>query len=129
MLQILTHYGLHYIFPVFIALYFYKDEWKKAYLILVATMLVDLDHLLADPMFDPERCSILFHPLHSFEAIILYALMLFVPGKIRLVGIGLLLHMLTDFIDCLFMYFECAACLESQAAFPYLESIGKLLAW
>ena len=28
------------------------------------TMMVDLDHLIADPIFDPQRC-IGFHPLHS----------------------------------------------------------------
>lgn len=69
---------------------------------MVATMLVDLDHLLAEPYFDPSRCSIGFHPLHSYYAIALYALMLLLP-KLRIVGVGLLFHMLTDFQDCLWM--------------------------
>ena len=42
-------------------------------------MLVDLDHLLADPIYDPERCSIGFHPLHSIPAIVVYALMFALP--------------------------------------------------
>ena len=64
-------------------------------------MLVDLDHLLADPIFDPKRCSIGFHPLHSYVAIGLYPILLFFK-KTRAVGVGLLFHMLTDFIDCQF---------------------------
>ena len=33
---------------------------------MMATMLVDLDHLFADPIYDPDRCSIGFHPLHQY---------------------------------------------------------------
>ena len=28
---------------------------------MLTTMLIDLDHLLANPVFDPDRCSINFH--------------------------------------------------------------------
>ncbi len=28
-------------------------------LLIAGTMLIDLDHLLIDPIFDPSRCSIL----------------------------------------------------------------------
>lgn len=65
-------------------------------------MLVDLDHLLADPIFDPNRCSIGFHPLHSGLAIGVYIVMLLFP-KVRIVGIGLLIHMALDYMDCLMM--------------------------
>ena len=53
-----VHYFLHFVFPGFIAWVSYKDDWKKVYLILLATMLVDLDHLLATPVFDPERDAV-----------------------------------------------------------------------
>ncbi len=66
-------------------------------------MLVDLDHLFADPVFDPSRCSIGFHTLHSYTAILIYVLLLWHP-KTRIVGIGLLLHMATDAIDCFSEY-------------------------
>lgn len=66
---------------------------------MVATMIVDADHLLAKPIFDPMRCSIGFHPLHSYYAIGVYIIMLFFP-KTRIVAVGLLFHMLTDFQDC-----------------------------
>jgi hypothetical protein len=71
---------------------------------MVSTALVDLDHLLASPVFDPERCSIGFHPLHSHYAIGLYCLLLLVPNRyVRIIAVGLLLHMLTDFQDCLWL--------------------------
>ena len=62
-------------------------------------MLVDLDHLLATPIFDKNRCSINFHPLHSFIAISFYSIGLFIK-KTRIFCIGLIFHMLTDAIDC-----------------------------
>lgn len=65
----------------------------------MSSMLVDLDHLLADPFYDPNRCSIGFHPLHSFFPIVLFILLSFIP-KTRLIGIGLVIHMLLDSIDC-----------------------------
>jgi len=67
---------------------------------MVLTMLVDLDHLLADPIFDPNRCSINFHPLHSYWAIGAYFVLLFIP-PVRIIAVGLLFHMLTDYIDCI----------------------------
>ena len=63
-------------------------------------MLVDLDHLLANPIFDPNRCSISFHPLHSYIAIGIYFVGLFFK-KTRIVAIALLLHMFADWLDCL----------------------------
>jgi len=102
MLQFILHYGLHLLFPALIAWVFFRKEWKKAYLIMLATMLVDLDHLLANPIFDPNRCSIGFHFLHSYYAILIYITLLLFP-KSRIVAIGLLLHMLTDYLDCNFV--------------------------
>ncbi|BDD04884.1 DUF6122 family protein [Aureibacter tunicatorum] len=101
-LQPIVHYGLHFAAPLLIAYLYDKSKVWKGYLILLATMLVDLDHLLADPIFDPNRCSIGFHPLHSYYAIAFYLVMLVVVKNKwwRLVFIGLLFHMLTDQIDC-----------------------------
>lgn len=71
---------------------------------MVMTMLVDLDHLLANPIFDPNRCSIGFHPLHSYFAIAGYVLLILVPNKyVRIIAVGLIFHMLTDFEDCLWL--------------------------
>ncbi len=98
-LKFLTHYSFHFIFPAFIAFYFFKKDWKKVYLIFISMMLIDLDHLLANPIFDPNRCSINFHPLHSYIAIGFYFILL-IWKKTRVIGIGLLLHILADTIDC-----------------------------
>ncbi len=113
-LQQIVHYSLHFLAIGIIAYLYDKEKWLKYWLILAATMLVDLDHLLAVPMFDPERCSIGFHPLHSEIAITLYVLgMIFIRNKIlKLISIGLFFHMLTDFTDCIWTYAKCATCLQ-----------------
>jgi hypothetical protein len=100
LLQPLVHYSLHFLAPGLLAYLFFRSQWQRAWLIMLATMLVDLDHLLADPIFDPGRCSIGFHPLHSYPAIGACFLLLFLP-KTRIVAVGLLFHMLTDYQDCL----------------------------
>jgi len=107
MLQTFIHYFLHFIFIGVIAYWYDKKNWKRNWLILLATMLVDVDHIVADPLFDPNRCGINYHPLHTYYAIGVYILgSIFVKHKtFRLVFIGLLFHMITDSIDCLFMKF------------------------
>ncbi len=72
---------------------------------MVLTMVVDLDHLLVDPVYDPQRCGIEFHPLHSYPAMMVYLAMTAIP-KARLVAIGLLIHMTLDGIDCLWLTLE-----------------------
>ena len=102
MLQSSIHYGSHFLLPLLIALLFYKSNWKHAYLIMIAGMLIDLDHLLATPVFDPNRCSIGFHPLHSSFFILFYFFLCF-PKKSRLVGLGLVIHIISDALDCALM--------------------------
>lgn len=104
-LRTFIHYFLHLAFPAFVAIVFFnkpKGKWIKAYVILLLTMLIDLDHLLATPIFDADRCSIGFHFLHSYFAIAIYALLIFFP-KTRIFGVGLLMHMATDLLDCWLM--------------------------
>jgi hypothetical protein len=102
--------------PLLVARIAYPSRWQFAALVMLATMVVDVDHLLADPIYDPGRCSIGFHPLHTAPAIILYAALALVPLLLRwgmvgtrlgrsveilhLVGVGLLIHMALDAIDC-----------------------------
>ncbi len=95
----MIHILLHFIVPAIVAFVFYREQLLKAWLVLIGTMLVDLDHLLANPIYDPDRCSVGFHPLHSYAAIGVYVLLLFFP-KLRLVAVGLLIHMILDYIDC-----------------------------
>ena len=93
------HLALHFLVPAAIAALFFRKNWKTAYLIMIATMLVDIDHLLANPIYDPSRCSIGFHPLHQLWFIALYLAMCFFPHT-RLLGVGLMIHMALDSIDC-----------------------------
>src|SRR5687767_4664054 len=93
--QFLLHYFFHFIFPAFIAYYFFNKQWKKIYLVFLLTMIVDLDLLLAVPIFQNCRCSINFHPLHSYIACSIYILQLF-HRRTRIIAIGLLMHMITN---------------------------------
>jgi len=99
---------MHVLAPLLIAFVFFRADWKRAYMIFMLTMLVDLDHLMANPVFMTCRCSIGFHVLHQYCVVPLYFVMSFFRVT-RLPGIGLSLHMLTDFIDCLFMDVVCGA--------------------
>ncbi len=125
-MQTFIHYFLHLGFPLIIAKIWFKSDWKKVYLILLATMLVDIDHLIASPIFKPNRCSINFHFLHTYYAMSIYILLLFLKKPYRIIGIGLLFHMVTDFIDCLFMYNTCQSCLTDSPVFPVLSTVFKI---
>ncbi|QCX39279.1 hypothetical protein FF125_12835 [Aureibaculum algae] len=102
LVRTLLHYGLHFLFPGIIAYVLFPSMWIKAWLIMILTMLIDLDHLLATPIFDPNRCSINFHPLHSYFAALIYFIMLLIK-KTRIVAVGLLFHLITDVLDCLWL--------------------------
>jgi small GTP-binding protein len=76
----------------------------------------DVDHVLAVPIYDPERCSLGFHPLHTAPAVVLSVALAVVPlmwrqGReraerltwpraVHVAGVGLLLHMALDWSDC-----------------------------
>ena len=98
--QGITHYALHLLAPGLIAWFFFRPQWKRAWRLMVLTMLVDLDHLFAYPeVFAADRCSIGLHPLHSSWATAAYFALLLHP-RTRVLGVGLLFHMLTDLQDC-----------------------------
>ena len=102
MIRPVVHLVLHLVAPALLARIAWRAHWLRAWLIMVATMAVDLDYLLARPIYDASRCSLGFHPLHSYPAFVAYALMAAWP-RTRIVGVGLLLHMALDFVDCLWM--------------------------
>jgi len=113
----MIHLGLHFVVPLVVALVFFRTSWRNATFILIATMIVDVDHLLANPIYDPNRCSIGFHPLHTFPAILVYVALFVGPFYVRmknkdrswhpkarlvhLIGLGLLIHMALDGLDCM----------------------------
>lgn len=69
---------------------------------MFAAIAIDIDHLWASPVFDPNRCSIGFHLLHSYALIGIYVLLLFWK-RTRIIGIGLVIHIIADLTDCLLM--------------------------
>jgi len=99
------HLLLHFLIPAVAARYAFEKERRKAWLIMVLTMVIDLDHLLAEPIYDPNRCGVGFHPLHSYPAIVIYML-LAARDKTRTAGLGLLIHIILDGIDCLCIMIE-----------------------
>ncbi len=99
MLRFSLHYGIHFVVPIIIGLFFFKKNRFHVILILLSAILIDVDHFLANPLFDPNRCSINFHPLHSYWAIAIYFGLLFFQ-KTRLFGIALLIHIIADLTDC-----------------------------
>ena len=98
------HIILHFAVPAIAAKIFYPARWRYALLIMLLTLAIDLDHLFADPIYDPARCSIGFHMLHTYYAIAGYVLLLFHPLT-RLVGLGLVIHIILDGIDCAWMMY------------------------
>ncbi|NJC27350.1 DUF6122 family protein [Neolewinella antarctica] len=125
-MQTFLHYFLHLGCPLLIAYLCFRKDWKKVYLILIATMFIDADHLLASPIFQADRCSINFHPLHTHYAMVLYAGLLLLRKPFNVIGIGLLFHLLTDLIDCSLTYANCEACLENSPVVGLLEVIARV---
>jgi hypothetical protein len=112
----MIHIVLHLVVPLLVALTFYRGGWRSAVLIMLSTMLIDADHLLAYPVYDPERCSIGFHPMHTAPVIAVYVALFALPLFVRragygpalkptsrvlhLIGLGLLIHVALDWTDC-----------------------------
>ena len=95
----MLHLALHLLVPLTIALTVFRGAWLLSFGILMLGMLIDVDHLLATPIYDAGRCSIGFHPLHGLVPIGLY-LALLAHEKTRLLGLGLCIHIALDSIDC-----------------------------
>ena len=97
--RVIFHVILHFLVPFAVAKTFWQEKWVQPFLIMAITIAVDLDHFFAVPIFDPNRCSICTHPLHSWPAISVYIACLLSP-YLRIASIGLLIHMALDGIDC-----------------------------
>ncbi|MDZ7806722.1 MAG: DUF6122 family protein [Gracilimonas sp.] len=113
----MIHIVSHFLVPIMVGFLFYRNRWFFASTFMILTMLVDADHLLADPIYDPMRCSINFHPLHSYVAIGVYVLLFLIPvilkkrshkksvqkrlDVIQFIGLGLIIHMVLDAMDCM----------------------------
>ena len=106
-LRAILHLLLHAAVPALVAWQLHRDSaksirFRRAWGLLLVGWLIDIDHLLADPVYGPGRRSIGFHPLHTAPAIAVYGAMT-LPRATRLVGLGLLIHIALDALDCLLM--------------------------
>ena len=72
----MLHIVLHFILPLTVAVIFWPKLWRDSWLWMLTAMVIDADHLLADPIYDASRCSIGFHPLHSPVAMVFFAVAL-----------------------------------------------------
>ncbi|PVY42169.1 DUF6122 family protein [Pontibacter virosus] len=100
-LSFAIHIILHMAVPVLVAALFYRDQLRYASLMMLAGWLIDLDHLLVTPIIDQDRCSVGFHLLHRYWIVPLYTVLALIP-KTRLIGLGLLIHIVLDWTDCYF---------------------------
>ena len=105
MLRFVLHYGVHFAVPLLIGFLCFKKDRLKISLILLAGIAIDIDHLWANPIFDPNRCSINFHLLHSYWAILVYCMLPFFRPT-RIVGLALIIHIIADMLDCLMIFLE-----------------------
>ena len=96
----MLHILLHVLVPLAVALAVGRDGWKPRFAWMMAGMVIDLDHLLADPVYDPTRCSLGFHPLHTAVPIVIYLALALWP-RTRWFGAGLCVHIALDALDCL----------------------------
>lgn len=101
MTRFFLHMLAHLLVPGLVARFTFKPHWQKAWAMMLATMIVDLDHFLSIPVFDADRCSIGTHLLHTEPAMAVYGIMLLIP-QLRIIATGLLIHMALDAIDCYF---------------------------
>src|SRR3970040_1220009 len=101
-LRAIVHLALHVAVPGLVAWLWFSSRpgvgsgfdartFQRAWLLLLLGWVIDLDHLLADPIYAPDRCSIGFHPLHTAPATLVYGALV-IPRPTRLLGIGPLIH-------------------------------------
>ncbi|MEZ4577646.1 MAG: DUF6122 family protein [Desulfobacterales bacterium] len=90
-LRLAVHLTLHVLIPGAVANLGFKNQWKKPgsscwrpwqWIWIICWLY---------PVFDPNRCSIGFHPLHSAAAICCYLVLTIIP-KSRIIGAGLHSH-------------------------------------
>lgn len=106
LLQSILHYGGHWLAPFVIAWAVYRTDWKRFGAVMIAANLIDIDHLWAVPIFDPDRCSIGFHTFHGWEAAVVYLGLLLIPRWwARAFGAGALWHLVVDYGDCVMQTF------------------------
>lgn len=103
-----SDWWIHILASLVLWLFFYLFEVKylkinfNQRLVLIQILLanlIDFDHLLSSPIYEPGRCSINNHLLHSYFIFPLYFIGLF--SRYRYFFTSLILHLVIDYIGCL----------------------------
>jgi hypothetical protein len=67
--------------------------------LLFSSNLIDLDHLLARPIYHPRRNPFIIHPIHKqWRAVIIISLALLFYRPLMYLGLGLLTHLFLDYL-------------------------------
>ena len=98
-----VHLALHVLVPGAVDWWGYRAAWRRAWCWMLAGWLIDIDHLLADSIYVADRCSIGFHPLHTWPAAMVYFALAAWP-RTRWLGLGLCIHLGLDALDCAWMH-------------------------
>ncbi len=99
-LHILASLFLWLLFYLFEAKYLKRNFNQRLALIqILLANLIDLDHLLSSPIYEPGRCSINNHLLHSYFMFPLYLIGLF--SRYRYFWASISLHLLIDYLGCI----------------------------
>lgn len=67
--------------------------------LFILSNVIDADHLLSRPIYNPKRNSIGFHLFHKKILIPFYIAGCFIPGITKYLFIGILLHMILDWAE------------------------------
>lgn len=101
MVSIIIHLASNFVLAKIISIFDKDIDFSKLFLTIASSNLIDIDHLLANPIFDATRCSINFHPLHKWYVVPLSIIGLFLKNKYaRYFFLGVLLHLALDLADC-----------------------------
>jgi len=94
-----VHLGVNYI--VYLMLGYIGIQTTSLDIVLVlAANLIDLDHLLARPIFDPDRDSFKSHLLHkNWKPILLLCIFMLFYRPLVFLSIGIMIHYLLDILD------------------------------
>lgn len=101
--HVLAHLIL-FLFLYYLNIFPSLSIWNLVF-IIISSNLIDLDHLLARPIFEEGRCSITGKSiLHKWYLILLWVLGVFIPiPHVQVFCLGVLSHILVDGLGCYLM--------------------------
>jgi len=97
----IVHIISNVILALVITLYDKDVNFLTLLFVLISSNLIDIDHFLANPVYDPARCSITSHVLHKWYMLPLTFIgMLATEKYVRYFLAGVFLHLILDSRYC-----------------------------